>query len=886
MNILKEYTLGVVRRNKRASIAIIVSVIISTSMLTSLCAIFYTMWADEVRITKLEQGDWHGELFDETKGEALKYVIAHPNVEQVMIKGPWQLAKAEDIKRPYLLIRGATKEYWESMPEKKAILEGRMPENKTELAISRQFFDDNPQFQLGNSIALPVGKRSVDGKAIDPISALRENEVFLSEQMQTFTLVGILDIVTNSTTPAYAAIGYINREDIMLEDSITVYLRFHNPRTVYTDLPEIARLVGYKTNEYGKYALRYNTGLLSKYLILPKTDYKNIQWRQFDFLWMLIIAAALVVAVFVLIIHSAFALSANSRIRQLGMLKSIGATPGQIRQSLMFEALLLSFVSIPVGIAIGCGLCALFISEANKFNVATGGREYLIIYQLGWPVIIPAVLLAFLTVWLSASIPARKVSKLLPIEAIRQSGTVKIRKAKRRLVISKLFGIQGALAADALSAHKKAHRTSIVSLTMSFVLLGFSLNSFAIMKANDDIFNSKTYLDKEDICFSIQDGNPVSQALMMKTRNMAHVEASIFCNSINGTIWLDESKQSHELKKLGGLKSTADSGKYSVIQRDGKYRIPTVLIALDDESFTEYCNTIGVNPKDYYDLQNPKAIVVNSHKDIINSTKRNPIYIPLLTLHSGESLAVSAKTNDDSAEDYEFAVAVGHITDKMPNTGATIKDFVLPQVMPMGVYQRIIENLTAERTLRAQYTYVTIKTDGNIAEPLAALEKLLKDSYSSGDYWITDKLTRTENREKSRVLTEGAIYFIAGLLVLIGISNAFSTVTGSMQHRRREFAMLRSVGMPPKGLYRLLVLEAVFFGLIPVMLSLPVTGLLSLVLLYKYEIYLYEYLPYMPVLPLTLFAVIVLLFVGLAYVYGVKLIFNDGIADVIKDEAI
>ena len=110
-----------------------------TTMMSCFCGFVYTMWTDAIALSINEDGNWHGELFDDTKGESLKQIENYASVQAVLLKGPWEVAKLEDTgKRTYLISRGANKEYWDSMPEKSLITQGAF-----RLRKMRSFFQSN-----------------------------------------------------------------------------------------------------------------------------------------------------------------------------------------------------------------------------------------------------------------------------------------------------------------------------------------------------------------------------------------------------------------------------------------------------------------------------------------------------------------------------------------------------------------------------------------------------------------------------------------------------------------------------------------------------------------------------------------------------------------------
>ena len=282
MNILRIYTLDYLRHNKRMACAIMAAILLTTTMLSALCGLVYTTWSDNVRLTREEDGNWHGELFDTTYARDLDLIENYASVEATLIKGPWEVAQLTQSteKRPYLILRDANAAYWDSMPEGGLITQGRVPQKPGEIALSKQYFDDFPDTQIGDVWTLPVGDRIAGGDVLDETAAKAADETFQETGTKTYTIVGELDAVTPSTTPAYTAIGYLDERTLLPDDQITVYLRFSNMRDTYKELPKIAAALGWQTDEYGDYNLRYNATYLGHYLVFPPDTFSEIRLQN------------------------------------------------------------------------------------------------------------------------------------------------------------------------------------------------------------------------------------------------------------------------------------------------------------------------------------------------------------------------------------------------------------------------------------------------------------------------------------------------------------------------------------------------------------------------------------------------------------------------------
>lgn len=286
-----------------------------------------------------------------------------------MIKGNWKTAQIEDSRRDYLIWRDANAQYWESMPEgDSAILEGRVPTSIDEIALSKQYFDQHPELKLGDTLTLPLGYRvTSDHQAIAATDKVHEGESFTQTGTVTLTIVGKLDATTSSTVPAYTALGYLTPDSILPEDNIKVYFRFKNIQDTYKELPRIAQAIGYEPDEYGNYNLRYNVDYLTRKAVLSPEQTGLLPLLLANQAPLMFgVMGLLVAALFVLIIHNGFSLSSSARLSQLGIFASVGATPKQIKRSVVLEAFLLTIIPLPLGLVLGQVSVIILLNIINK----------------------------------------------------------------------------------------------------------------------------------------------------------------------------------------------------------------------------------------------------------------------------------------------------------------------------------------------------------------------------------------------------------------------------------------------------------------------------------------------------------------------------------------
>lgn len=895
MKLIFSYTLDYLKRHRRSSLAIMVAILMTATMMSALCGFLYNVYADSVSYLLQRTGNWHGELFDDTKALQLPTIETFDSIEATMIKGDWKVAQIDDPRREYLIWRDANTEYWNSMPEGDvAILEGSSPTQVGEIALSKQYFEHHPELKLGDKLILPLGNRiSADGSTVAPQDVTQPGERFVQTDTVTLTVVGKIDFTTSSTRPAYTALGFLAPESILPDDDLTIYFRFHNIHDTHKELPKIAAAVGYESDEYGNYMLRYNTEYLIRMGVLsPEQIDLSALLRASQGPMMFAVIGLMVTSLFVLIIHNAFALSASARLTQLGIFASVGATPKQIKRSVVLEALLLTTIPLPLGLLLGQIAVGFFIHYANQFG-APSGRE-LITFVMGWQSVLPAILLTLLTVWWSALIPARKIARMSPIVAIRQGGIEKLKKQGHFSIarFGKLFGLHGELAANALQARKKSYRTATVSLTLSFLTLASFLCINSASTASDAIYktNERQWAEQDILVSLLNVPTPEDfAAVSQKIGHLDRVETATWYNTLRAAAWLPEKSFSAAFEEKGGFAAAEESSSEDQlpILRDGNRRVKITILGLDDKSFASYCETLGIDPRCFYAKNQWRSILYHTVKDATSSTMRNPVYIPFFEIVQGGVMRLTEKTRDSYEGDFTFDTEIVAIADQLPPIGSASLGgpYSAVQIMPMSQTSELASHFARSNIVRINGVVQT-STAEQITPVRADAERICESYFGSGDYELFDESEYYENKAAGQATTSVLFGFIVGLLAMIGLSNAWSTVRGTLNARRREFAMLRSVGLPPKGLRRMLSLEAVMLGLTPILISLPVVIVLQGVFLTINEVSFVEWLPYAPWLPVLLYIAAILAVTVAAYALGGRRLLRENIIEAIKIDSI
>lgn len=662
-----------------------------------------------------------------------------------------------------------------------------------------------------------------------------------------------LNIIQNFATVEKAVVD----QEVSEKENIVIDVYFHNARTIYRDLPLILEQLASEDA-----SIQYHELLLSRYFIHEPQDAEPPMLLAVYLGILMIVAVSLI-----LIIRNSFELSMNARIHQFGILSSIGATPKQIRICLLQEALALSIVPILLGSLVGIAISYGSIEVINISAGDAGGRHQAV-FQYHAFLFSGTVFLSVLTVFFSAWIPARKLSRMTPLEAIRNADSLQLKKRQHSRILSVLFGMKGELAGNALKAQKKALRISSVSLLLSF--LGFSIMLCFTTLA--DISTRYTYFERYqdawDVMITVKNTAISDFGLTEELQNLSGAEAVTVYQKADATEFLPEDWQSDELTELGGFQTV--SGRSN---EDGQYHVEAPIIVLDDTSFLAYCSQIGIAPS----LDG--AVVLNQIWDSVNSNFRYKEYVPFVK----DDIRKTALRNIN-ADDQEIEIPVLSYTQTAPILREEYKNYALVHFIPLSMWREISEAIGGLES----DSYIRIFSGGNA--DLADLNALEKEAVQilEQEYEIVSE-NRVQERLSNDSMIQGMVMILGAfcvLLAIIGIANVFSNTLGFLRQRKREFAQYMSIGLTPQEMRGMFCIEAFVIAGKPLLITMPLT-----VLFVQFAVTA-SYLDPMvfwaeaPIVPILVFAATIVLFVALAYYIGGKRLLRCDLSETLRNDAL
>ena len=671
-----------------------------------------------------------------------------------------------------------------------------------------------------------------------------------------------LEIIKNFANVKEAEIN--TRESSEAETVVDLY--FNDMGAVLSDTPRIAEAVGIAPEK-----AVYHYQLLAMYLIRSADD--TAPRLLFP---MFIMITALASFSLIVIIHNSFAVSMNARIHQFGIFSSIGATPRQIHTCLLQEAAALCVLPVLAGNLLGIGgsMGMIHLSNVLLGSDIPGRHKSVPGYH-------PLVLLLTLavtaaTVWISAWLPARKLSRLTPLEAIRNTGELQLTRKRKSRILALLFGVEGELAGNALKAQRKALRTASLSLILSFMAFTIMQCFFSLSEISTRETYFERYQDAWDIMVTVKNGEIDTFEETAEIQGLSGVESAVVYQKAAAKRVIAEGEISDEMNAFGGFSHA--SGQF-VTKVDGGFLVNAPVIILDDSSFLDYCEQIGIAPR----LSG--AVVLNQIRDVTNPDFRHPEFVSYIKEPDAGEEAASVLLPYNNDKEMEAKIPVLAYTSEVPllrEEYATIDYYELVHFVPVSLWKEIKGRTGgAEEEL-----YIRVLAKGNATlEELNALQSRI-DHLAGQSYLLESENRIQEYGVNARQIQGMKAVFgsFCVLLAVIGIGDVFSNTLGFVRQRKREFARYMSVGLTPGEIRKMFCIEALVLAGRPIFITLPLAVIAVGYMLKMSYLGIGEFMAEAPLVPIMVFMLAISASVALAYGLAWRDVGKIRLAEVLKDD--
>ena len=906
MNVFNKVTLESLKKNRTRTIVTIIGIMLSAAMICASTTFVSSMQNFVLRCEIYSSGDWHGAVYDAAYKdyEDIRDSDRVSSAAYAQVLGYAKIDSANEYK-PYLYVLGGdvASGYFKTMPVH--LILGTLPKDSTEIVLPEHLTSNGKvNYKLGDTVTLDVGDRTLDGRRLGQDTPVytydseTQVEIMSGERLEnteprTYTVVGIYE---RPTFEDYSAPGYtaLTAADTKSADQspIHCYFKLHKPAGVYDFMKE----TGY-TQEY-RYA--YNTKVL---LYSGATRFDSFLTAFYSLAAIII---ALIVFGSVSLIYNAFSISVSERTRQFGLLSSVGATRKQLRRMVLFEALAVSIVGIPLGILVGIGGIGItLILIGDKFSSIVRADIPMRIC-VSWQAVVIAVAIALVTVLISAWIPSKRATRVSAVEAIRQSMDIKVsgRPVRTSKLAYKLFGLPGVLAGKHYKRNRKKYRTTVVSLFMSIVLFvsaaaftdymmesaegGLASDQFdLIYAAESDASSAMTPDELLDLLFSDQNvtGGTYTKKQFLQGDISREYVTAMFADRF------------------------ADFGMESEDRAPKELGISGYLYFVADAEFNRLLEKYNLKEADYYDRDNPLGIALDRN---IGFDRRLEKYVTLDTL-KGDGCVIEGLYYVEIDGYYRKDSRIDENGNKVvlyQNRDNENDIIELPYEESFAKY-----TLRSEKTIEEAPFFVSRSTPVaiNMIYPYSMLESVVPEAalnqFRNTEYFLTSSNHTASFENLATVLTENGLssrqlfdyaanaetnrnvvtiirVFAYGFIVLISLiaaANVFNTISTNISLRRREFAMLKSVGMTQKGFRRMMNYECLLYGSKALLLGLPVSCGITY-LIYRAVTTAYETSFHLPWAAIGIAVLSVFLVVFATMMYSMSKVKKDNPIDALKNE--
>lgn len=643
-------------------------------------------------------------------------------------------------------------------------------------------------------------------------------------------------------------------------------LYFDDYRAVLSDTPRIAGQIGVSPER-----VVYNYPLLAMYLIRSEKD--TAPRMVFP---MFLLVTAMSSLSLIVILYNSFAVCMNARTRQIGIFASIGATPKQIRSCLLQEAAFLCTVPVLAGNLLGIAGSMGLLRLSNLLLKDAVSKRHPAVFGYHPLILTLSLAVTLTTIWISAWIPARKLSVVPPLEAIRNTGELQLKRKKNSYALTRLFGVEGELAGNALKAQKKALRTASFSFLLSFMAFAIMQCFFSLSKISTQETYFEKYQDVWDLMVTIKDTGADAFEEAGAVRELAGVESAVVYQKAAAKRIVTEEEMSEEMKSFGGFSHASDK---EVKKAYDGWLVNAPILILDDESFLAYCNEIGVTPG----LDG--AVILNQIRDVTNPDFRHPDFMPYIKV-PGEGEQAESILRKPGSEEVTVKVPVLAYTKEVPalrEEYATLDYYELVHFFPVSFWKKIKGQIGES----GEDSYLCILgRKGVTLEELNTLQDGVERLIGGNDtvtYENRIQEYETNDKKIQGMMIELGVF--CALLAMIGVGNVFSNTLGFVHQRKREFARYLSVGMTPKEIRKMFCIEAFVLVGRPVMITFPLTVFTVGYLLKLSYLEAGEFLAKAPFVPIMVFLLAMAGFVALAYYFAWRSVKKISLAKVLRDDA-
>lgn len=847
MNILNKVTLKTLFKNKTRTAVTVTGIALSSALLCTVTAFASSYQDSVIRNDIYNYGDWHRSVSDTDYGsfEALSEIKSVKSAVYTQVLGFTDVIYDGDWTGSWNYVVGTSGNF-EEQDMAVHVTKGEYPSSSSEILMPDAYEN---KYKLGDVVEIQLSDRVLDGKVIYDLQKQNGEEMRYRET-RSYTVSGFYDISSwTSVIFKYhniAAAGLVTLADEPLPEGrpINVYFKMKNPADA------IGRLSSefYYVNNSGGGSVNYQ--LLSYYGVTADNTFNFVIWS---------IAAGVMLIVMlgsVSLIYNAFSISVSERTTLFGLLSTVGATKTQIKAMVIMEGLILSIAGIPLGIAAGLGVVSVIISFMAPVFAHTGAAVPLALH-VSPGALIAAAAVGVATVVISAYAPAKKATEITAIEAIHKTAEISDSQVKTSPIVKKLFGLSGVLASKYYKRSGKRYRVTVASLSFSIVLF---VSVAAIADYSLAAVFYDTRLSNYDIFISLddyqQETEPDPNGILAELRNTTGITAAAHTQAASDNSTRSKLNIQTEIDVSYLTQEAIDEHwahdlmwTQHGIRGSGSRYVMADVIFVDDGTFKELLRQYGLDESAYMNADDPRAVAVDGWTTVDGESGRH-ITRKILASDSAEISVFYCDIPEPNEEYFTWAkpyfdengdyyvnvyyqsnfVGGADREEDIPGEKHTLKTGKVIYDLPYFVYNwnnplmLIYPESAVDKVDIPLCRELCNDTGYYIQCSNAPAASAAIASYMSKQgirYSMDDRAAKQEETRNRINLIQSSAYIFVAVIALISVANVFNVITTNVGLRRREFAMLRSIGMTSRGFNGMMNYECLFYGIKALISGLP-----------------------------------------------------------------
>ena len=866
MNIFNKVTLQSMKKSRTRTIVTVIGVALSAAMITAVSTFAVSLQNYMVNGAIQKYGGWHVEFLDvppsfvreQAADSRVADTAAFEEIGYAVLEG------GKNPDKPYLFLAGFSPDTYASLPVN--LISGRLPENSGEILIPAHVAaNGGVGYQVGDRLTLQVGSRRKGGAVLgqhDPYSpeetlagaepAGRDTLALGAEK--TYKVVGICErpAFEEATAPGYTVITRWDGTDT--GDNLSVFVTLKQPRQVRS----------YAEGVPGSYARVFNDDVLRFMGLSDDAIFNGLLYSVVGILVALIMAGS------IFLIYNSFTISLNDRVRQFGILLSVGATRKQLQNSVLFEGLCIGALGIPIGILVGIPGIKLVLSlvSANFGNIMYDTVPLTL--KVSVPVIAAAAAVSMATILISAYIPARKAAGAPVMECIRQTGEVRLSAGmvKTSKLAARILGLEGTLALKNFKRNRRRYRSIVLSLTLSVVLLvTASTFSSHLKRAAEGAVVDSDY----DICFCARD---MDEGELFALYDKLRTADGVYESSYQAVAAYTAAVNTEDFSE-GYRESAGDGPGGEVVE------LPMDVQFIEDKLYWDFIESLGLSREKFTGPDAPLIAVAKAKKADEGETGKSS----LINMFAKPGISLSLKPVMDGGAETRAGLGRNVVLifvdtiplDTLPKLPSEVTPYVFLAVAPYG--------------LKADFVSPGTRTDlgltfrsENPSQSTAEMEAMIRGAGTACGYTLYNMQKMLEQNRNITFVVDVFTYVFVAMISLIAVANVFNTISTNIRLRRRELAMLRSIGMSDREFRKMMSFECILYGARTLFLGLPMAGILSW-LIYRWMVWGGAEIDFMfPWDSMGISVLGVFLAVFVTMLYAVGRIRKENIIDALRDD--